>query len=128
MMRRQIVAARAAQPKGPFSQAIATSGQHVYVAGQGPVDPETGELRLGSFREQAELTLKNITAILAAAGCSWEDVVKVNAYLADLSNFPVFNEVYQECVVEPYPARTTVQSGLNRIAIEIDCVAVIPQR
>ena len=126
-MRRQVATADAAQPKGPYSQAITTSGQQVYVTGQGPVDPETGELRLGSFQEQAELTLRNISAILDAAGTSWKNVVKVNAYLADLSNFPEFNRVYQHFAVEPYPARTTVQSSLHRIAIEIDCVAAIPQ-
>ena len=126
-MRRRIVAEAAAQPTGPFSQAIVTGGPQVYVAGQGPVDPETGELRLGSFQEQAELTLRNISAILEAAGTSWEYVVKVNAYLADLGNFPEFNKVYRQFVVEPYPARTTVHSSLNRIAIEIDCVAAIPE-
>jgi 2-iminobutanoate/2-iminopropanoate deaminase len=125
-MRKAIFTEKGAEPKGPYSQAVVADGPRVYVSGQGPVDPETGELRLGSFREQAELTFRNIGVLLEAAGTSWENVVKVNAYLFDLGDFAEFNEVYKQFLVEPYPARTTVQSTLSRIAIEIDCVAVIP--
>ena len=125
-MRKSIFTPQGARPQGPYSQAIVADGPQVYVSGQGPVDPESGELRLGSFREQAELTFRNIGALLEAAGTSWEHVVKVNAYLADLANFAEFNEVYKQYLREPYPARTTVQSGLNRIAIEVDCIAVVP--
>ena len=96
------------------------------MSGQGPADPETGELCLGSFREQAERTFRNIGILLEASGASWEHVVKVSAFLADLANFAEFNEVYKQFVKEPYPARTTVQAGLGKIAIEIDCIAVIP--
>jgi 2-iminobutanoate/2-iminopropanoate deaminase len=126
-MRTPIYTAKGAKPQGPYSQAIVAGGPQVYVSGQGPVDPESGELRLGSFREQAELTFQNIGTLLKAAGTSWEHVVKVNAYLADLGDFAEFNEVYKQYLTEPYPARTTVQSGLNRIAIEVDCIAVVPQ-
>jgi 2-iminobutanoate/2-iminopropanoate deaminase len=126
-MRTPIYTAKGAKPQGPYSQAIVADGPQVYVSGQGPVDPESGELRLGSFREQAELTFQNIGTLLEAAGTSWEHVVKVNAYLADLGDFAEFNEVYKQYLTEPYPARTTVQSGLNRIAIEVDCSAVVPQ-
>jgi 2-iminobutanoate/2-iminopropanoate deaminase len=126
-MRTPIYTAKGAKPQGPYSQAIVASGPQVYVSGQGPVDPESGELRLGSFREQAELTFQNIGTLLEAAGTSWEYVVKVNAYLADLGDFAGFNEVYKQYLTEPYPARTTVQSGLNRIAIEVDCIAIVPQ-
>ena len=98
----------------------------VYIAGQGPVDPETGELCLDSFREQAERTFQNIGILLEAAGTSWEHVVKVGAFLASYDDFPVFNEVYKQYFKEPYPARTTVQAGLGKIAIEVDCIAVLP--
>ena len=125
-MRTPIYTAKGAKPQGPYSQAIVADGPQVYVSGQGPVDPESGELRLGSFREQAELTFQNIGTLLEAAGTSWEHVVKVNAHLADLGDFAKFNEVYRKYLTEPYPARTTVQSGLNRIAIEVDCIAVVP--
>jgi 2-iminobutanoate/2-iminopropanoate deaminase len=127
-MRKPIMTEKGAPPQGPYSQAIVAKGPTVYVAGQGPIDPKTGELRLGSFREQAELTLQNIGVLLEAAGTSWEYVVKVHAYLADLSNFAEFNEVYKQYFSEPYPARTTVGATLSRIAIEVDCIAVVPQK
>jgi 2-iminobutanoate/2-iminopropanoate deaminase len=127
-MRKQIIAEKGVKPKAPYSQAIIADGPQIYVSGQGPADPETGELRLGSFREQAELTFQNVGAVLEAAGTSWEHVVKVSAFLADFDNFAEFNEVYQQYVKEPYPARTTVQAGLGRIAIEVDCIAVIPPK
>jgi 2-iminobutanoate/2-iminopropanoate deaminase len=125
-MRQDIYTAKGAAPAGPYSQAIIAEGRFVFVSGQGPADPETGELCLGSFREQAERVFRNIGILLEASGASWADVVKVGAFLADLGDFPVFNEVYQQFVVEPYPARTTVQAGLGKIAIEVDCIAVIP--
>jgi 2-iminobutanoate/2-iminopropanoate deaminase len=128
IVRRQIFAEQGAQPRGPYSHAIVADGPQVYISGQGPVDPETGEFRLGSFREQAELTFQNIGTILEAAGTSWEHVVKVSAFLADFDHFAEFNEVYRQYLEEPYPARTTVQAGLGPAAIEVDCIAVIPQR
>jgi 2-iminobutanoate/2-iminopropanoate deaminase len=127
-MRKSISTEKGAPPQGPYSQAIVAEGPCVYVAGQGPVDPETGKLRLGSFREQAELTFQNIGTLLEAAGTSWEYVVKVHAYLADLSNFAEFNEVYREVFTPPYPARTTVGAILPKIAIEVDCIAVVPRK
>lgn len=127
-MRAQVSTEKGAAPKGPYSQAIIADGLQVYVSGQGPVDPQTGELLLGSFREQAAQTFENIGVLLGAAGASWEDVVKVNAYLADMNDFGEFNEVYAQYLSTPYPARTTVQSDLNRIAIEVDCIAVVPRQ
>ena len=100
----------------------------VYVSGQGPVDPVSGELRIGSFREQAELVFDNITTLLEAAGTSWANVVRVGVFLADLSNFGEMNEVYQRYLQKPYPARTTVGAGLSGgMLIEVDCIAVVPQ-
>jgi 2-iminobutanoate/2-iminopropanoate deaminase len=126
-MRKSIYTTKGAQPAGPYSQAIVAEGRYVFISGQGPADPETGELRLGSFREQAEQTFKNIGTLLEASGTSWEYVVKVGAFLADYADFPTFNEVYKQFFRQPYPARTTVQAGLGKIAIEVDCIAVIPE-
>jgi 2-iminobutanoate/2-iminopropanoate deaminase len=126
-MREQIYTEKGAKPQGPYSQAIVSEGRYVFVSGQGPADPETGELRLGTFREQAEQTFQNIGTLLEAAGASWEHVVKVSAFLADYGSFPEFNEVYKRYFQEPYPARTTVQAGLGKIAIEVDCIAVVPE-
>ncbi len=127
-MRKEIFAEKGAAPKGPYSHAIAAKGPMVFVSGQGPVDPKTGEFRLGSFREQAELTFQNITTILEAAGTSWQHVVRVGIFLADLGNFPELNEVYGKYLTAPYPARTTVQAGLPpQMEIEVDCIAIIPK-
>lgn len=126
-MRKQIVARKGAAPQGPYSPAIVAEGTMVYVSGQGPVDPQTGQLSLGSFREQAERTFQNIGILLEAAGTSWEHVVKVTAYLADYASFPEYNEIYKQYFVPPYPARTTVQAGLGKMAIEVDCIAIVPK-
>lgn len=127
-MRKEILTEKGAAPKGPYSQAIVADGPMVFVSGQGPVDPESGEFRLGSFREQAELVFQNVTTLLKAAGASWKDVVRVGVFLADLGNFAEMNEIYQRYLTPPYPARTTVQAGLPpQMEIEVDCIAVIPR-
>ena len=112
-------------PKGVYSQAIRAHGTFVFVAGQGPADPVTGEMRSTEFRAQAEQTFRNVGALLAAAGTDWAHAVKVNVYLADLNNFSAMNEVYRTFVTEPFPARTTVEAGLGAIAIEVDAIAVL---
>jgi 2-iminobutanoate/2-iminopropanoate deaminase len=127
-MYKRISIEKGARPQGPYSPAILATGPTVYVSGQGPIDPETGKPRLGSFREQAELTFHNIGTLLKASGTSWEHVIKVHAYLADIGNFAEFNEVYRQYFKEPYPARTTVGATLPRIAIEVDCIALIPEK
>lgn len=126
-MRKPIVTPNAPAPRGVYSQAIVAGGPLVFVSGQGPADPATGELRLGSFREQAEQTFRNVGALLEAAGTSWAHVTKVNVYLADMKDFQEMNVIYRRFAVEPYPARTTVGAALGAIAIEVDCVAVVPE-
>jgi 2-iminobutanoate/2-iminopropanoate deaminase len=125
-MRQQVQTDRAPAPKGPYSQAIVSSGRHVYVAGQGPLDPATGQFTGSTFEEQAVRTFENIRLILEAAGASLRDVVRVNAYLSNMGDFARFNEIYQRYFSEPYPARTTVHSALVGFTIEVDCVAVLP--
>lgn len=127
-MRKEIKTDQGAPPKGPYSQAIVAEGPLVFISGQGPVDPATGEFRLGSFDEQTELVFDNITALLEAAGTSWEHVVRVGIFLSDLDNFADLNRIYQLYVKPPYPARTTVRAGLSPgMLIEVDCIAVVPQ-
>lgn len=125
-MREPISTDSAPAPKGPYSQAIVCRGRQLYVAGQGPVDPATGEFTGATFEEQAVLTFENLRAVAAAAGASMRDFVKVNAYLSDMSDFPQFNEIYRRYFEEPYPARTTVHSALPGFMIEVDGIAVIP--
>ena len=111
-----------AVPKPPYSPVV-VSGDTVYTAGQIGNDPE-GTLVEGGIAEQARRTLENVRTCLDAAGCKLDDVVKVNAYLADLGDFPAYNEVYVEFFSKPYPARTSVQAGLPPgVLIEIEAVA-----
>lgn len=115
---------RAPKPVGPYSQAI-TAGNTIYVAGQGPIDPATGQFKIGTFEEQAEQTFSNIREILKAAGASMADVVKVTVYLADLADFAKMGEIYKRYFSEPYPARATVGVQLLfHTFIEVDCIAV----
>lgn len=114
----------APQPVGPYSQAI-VAGDTIYVAGQGPIDPATGQIVIGTFEEQAVRTFENVKAILEAAGASLADVVQVTAYLADLGDFAKYNEIYKRYFHEPYPARATVGCQLLfHTFIEIACIAV----
>lgn len=127
-MRKEIVAEKGAPPKGPYSPAIMAKGALVFVSGQGPIDPETGELQLGTFKEQARLAFQNVATLLEAAGTSWAHAVRVGVFLADLSHFAEMNEIYQEFLTPPYPARTTVGVALPPgMLIEVDCIAVIPE-
>jgi 2-iminobutanoate/2-iminopropanoate deaminase len=114
-----------AVPKPPYSPVV-VSGDTVYTAGQIANDPD-GNLVEGGIAEQARQTLENIRTCLEAAGCTMDDVVKVNAYLADLGDFPGYNEVYVEFFGRPYPARTSVQAGLPPgVLVEIEAVARRP--
>ena len=127
-MRKLITSKKGAPPKGVYSPALAASGSMLFVSGQGPVDPQSGEFRFGTFEEQAKLTFDNVTTLLEAGGCSWANVVKVSVFLSDLGNFGQMNEVYRTYLTEPYPTRTTVQVGLPPgMMIEVDCIAIIPE-
>ena len=124
-MRKQITADKGAKPVGPYSHAIACKGTLLFVSGQGPVNPETGETP-DAFRDQAVQCMTNLRTIVEAAGATMGDVVKVHAYLRDMDDFPVFNEVYKTFFSDPYPARTTVQSDMF-IPIEMDVTVVLPE-
>jgi 2-iminobutanoate/2-iminopropanoate deaminase len=118
---------KAPQPVGPYSQAV-VAGDFVYVAGQGPTDPATGRRVEGGVAAETEQVLKNVQAILEAAGCTLRDVVKVNVYLSHSGDFKAMNEVYARFFNEEPPARTTVQASPPvPILVEIDCVAVRPR-
>jgi 2-iminobutanoate/2-iminopropanoate deaminase len=127
-VKREVRAEGAPAPIGPYSQGVVTSGRLLFVAGQTPKDPGTGAMPQ-DFRGQAERTLQNVKAIVEAAGATMADVVKVNAYLADLANFPVFNEVYARFFTPPYPARTTVGASLpgGAVQVEIDVIVSLPK-
>ena len=124
-MKRTVTAERGVEPAGPYSHAIVANG-FVFVSGQGPVDPETNSAP-DAFADQVRQTFENLSLVLEAAGTGLGEVVKVNAYLTDLTRFANFNEVYREFFPSDPPARTTVATGLLGILVEVDCIAVIPQ-
>ncbi len=123
---REVVYTRAApEPIGPYSQAV-KAGNLLFVSGQIPIDPKTGDVVKGGIREQTRQVLENIKAVLEAAGYGLSDVAMAFVFLADLSLFGQFNEVYAEYFREKPPARVTVQAaGLPRgVLVEIAVIAV----
>jgi len=110
---------------GPYSQAVEVNGV-IYTAGQVAFDPKSGQLVGTSTAEQTEQVLKNLAAVLGAAGASLQDVVKSTVYLADMDDFAAMNEVYAKHFGSHKPARSTVQAArLPRDArVEIDVIAV----
>lgn len=123
-MREIISTERAPGAIGPYSQAIKTGGM-VYCSGQIPIDPETGEFVSNDISEQTEQVLKNLSAVLEAAGTTLGSVVKTTVFLADMSDFAAMNEIYGRFFNENKPARATVQAArLPRDAkVEIECIA-----
>lgn len=124
-MKERIHTSQAPKALGPYSQAIVTDSL-VFCAGQGPMDPETDTLVEGDVAVQTERTLKNLGAVLEAAGLDFGDVVKTTCFLRDMDDFKAFNEVYGRFFPEPYPARTTIEAARLPldIAVEIEAIAV----
>jgi len=126
-MSRQIIRTdHAPKAIGPYSQAV-RAGNTVYLSGQIPLDPATGELVTGDITVQTQRVFENLRAVCEAAGGSLSKLVRVGIYLTDLKNFAAVNAVMAEFCKEPYPARSTVEvSGLPRGAeVEIDAVLVL---
>lgn len=111
---------------GPYSQAIKT-GNMVFCSGQIPIDPETGVFVSNEIGEQTEQVLKNLSAVLEAAGTNLNNVVKTTVFLLDMNDFAAMNEVYAEFFSDNKPARATVQAArLPRDArVEIECIALV---
>lgn len=127
MTRRAISTSAAPAAAGPYSQAIAT-GDLVFCAGQLGTDPATGELAEG-VEAQAERALRNLEAVLDAAGCTFADVVKTTCFLADINDFGAFNAVYARFMADPPPARSTFQvAALPKGGrVEIEAIAARPR-
>ncbi len=120
---------KAPAPVGPYNQAILAKGEFLFVAGQIPLHPTTGEIVGGDdIAVQTKQVMANIEAILTSAGASWANVVKTGVFLSDLKNFAAMNEVYgQYFPSETAPARACVEvSRLPKdVLVEIECIAVI---
>jgi 2-iminobutanoate/2-iminopropanoate deaminase len=108
-------------PAGPYSPAV-RAGNFVYVSGQVPRDPRSGELLGATIEEQAQGTLENLRRVLAAAGATLDDVVSVIVYLADENDWGAFNAVYRETFRAPFPSRTVVGARLRGVLVEVSAV------
>ncbi|HEY7678239.1 MAG TPA: RidA family protein [Candidatus Methylomirabilis sp.] len=124
MPKKHITTDLAPKPIGPYSQAVAAGGL-LFVSGQIPLNPKTGELVEGDISAQTEQVLKNIVAILREAKMGPENVVKAGVFLADIADFAKMNEVYGRFLGKEPPARSTVQAaGLPKgVKVEIDVIA-----
>ena len=124
-MKMRIQTDQAPQAIGPYSQAVKANGL-VFVSGQIPIDPRTGQFVAGGIAEQTEQVLKNLAALLEASGSSLDQVLKTTVFLADMDEFAAMNEIYGRFFTEEPPARATVQaSRLPRDArIEIEAIAL----
>ena len=126
MAREVIQTQKAPKAIGPYSQAAVSPHGAVFLSGQIPLDPDTGALVEGDIGAQTERVMKNLEAVLEAAGCTFENVVRCGIFLTDLGDFAKVNEVYGRYFPAHPPARSTVQvSALPKGAkVEIDCIAV----
>jgi 2-iminobutanoate/2-iminopropanoate deaminase len=127
-MRDAVATTKAPKAIGPYSQAVVTDGW-VFCSGQIPIDPASGQLVQGDIIDQTRQVLANLQHVLAAAGATFDDVLRTTVYLADMNDFAAMNEVYATVFASPAPARSTVQAArLPRDArVEIDVVARVPR-
>lgn len=123
-MKKVVASSRAPQAIGPYSQAIISNG-FIYLSGQIPLDPATGQMVAGGIAEQTARVMDNLKAVLEECGTSLEHVVKTTVYMKDLGEFAAMNEVYGRYFTMEPPARATVQvAALPRDAkVEIECIA-----
>jgi 2-iminobutanoate/2-iminopropanoate deaminase len=126
MTRHAVTTTSAPSAIGPYSQGIAATGQLVFCSGQVGLDPVTGDLVEGGLEAQAERALRNLSAVLDAAGCSWDDVVKTTVFLADIGDFAAVNVIYGRYMPDPPPARSTfaVAALPKGARVEVEAIAV----
>ena len=114
----------APQAIGPYSQAVKAGGL-MFISGQIPLNPETGDLVSGSIEDEANQVLQNIKSICEAAGHGMEDIVKITIFLTDLGNFATVNEVMKKHFSEPYPARATVEISGLPLGVNVEIEAIV---
>ena len=126
MLKQQIHTAAAPAAIGPYSQAV-RAGQLIFFSGQIPLDPATGTLAEGGIVPQARQVMANMEAVLQAAGCGFDDIVKTTIYLTDLADFATVNEIYGDRFNDVPPARACVQvAALPKGAmVEIEWIAAV---
>ena len=118
--------AKAPAAIGPYSQGVVANG-FLFTAGQIAIDPATGQIVAGDVAAQTERVMANLTAVLAEAGATWNNVVKTTVFLHDMGDFPAVNEVYGRALGQARPARSTVQvAALPRgVLVEIDAIVAL---
>lgn len=114
------------EPAGAYSPGLEVAGRLLFVSGQGPL--RDGKLVSGTIEEETELAVANLRAVVEAAGGTLADVARCGVFLADLGDFAAFDRAYRRLFPEPLPTRTTVGATLPGFKIEIDAVAVLPER
>lgn len=125
-MKKEVKTDKAPQAIGPYSQGIVANG-FVFCSGQIPIVPQTGQLDTGGIEDQTRQVLKNVSAVLEAAGTSLDNVVKATVFLQDMNDFAAMNKVYAEFFKTPFPARAAVQvARLPRdVKVEIEVLAIL---
>jgi len=125
-MKKQVQTDKAPKAIGPYSQGIIANG-FVFCSGQIPIDPATGSLISGTIEDETRQVLKNLGAVLEAAGSSYDDVVKTTVFLQDMNDFARMNAVYAEFFRAPGPARATVQAARlpKDVKVEIEAIALV---
>lgn len=128
MIRKVVQTDRAPAPVGPYNQAIAATGEMLFVSGQIAIDPSTNELVTGDVAKQTEQVMNNLQAVLDAAGATFENAVKMTIFLKDMGDFATVNQVYSSYFdPETAPARACVEVARlpKDVLVEIDCIAVL---
>jgi len=115
---------KAPQAIGPYSQAV-KAGNLIFISGQVPINPETGDVVSGSIEDQANQVIENIRNICEAAGRDLGDIVKLSIFLTDLGNFSIVNEAMKKHFSEPYPARATIEVSGLPLGVDVEIEAIV---
>jgi len=124
MSKEIIFTEKAPKAIGPYSQAVKANG-FLFVSGQIPLNPATGDLMNASIEDQAEQVIKNLTSICEAANLTLSDIVKLTIYITDMKDFAVVNEAMQKHFKEPYPARATVEVSALPLGVNVEMDAIL---
>tara|TARA_B110000908_G_C10179298_1_gene414832 strand:+ start:400 stop:780 length:381 start_codon:yes stop_codon:yes gene_type:complete len=125
-MKKEIIKTEnAPAPIGPYNQAIKTEST-LYVSGQIAINPITGEMAMESIQEETEMVMKNLKAVVEAAGLTMENIVKTSVFISNMNNFTQINEVYGSYFSKDFPARETVEVSVlpKNVNVEISCIAI----
>jgi 2-iminobutanoate/2-iminopropanoate deaminase len=127
MEKKAVIPKRGPRPVGPYSPAIAY-GELVFVSGQGPMNPDTGNVERGDISSEMKIVMENVRLLLEEAGSGLERVLKTTVFLADIEDFARMNELYRAYFSEPFPARTTIQAAKLPLGIRVEVEVIAARR